>query len=63
MDNLIPVAYLGDVIFGLEYNEMKDLLDDSRVYAKHPALNEVKRYYAIMAKKASFIGKKFVDIV
>ena len=63
MDNIIPVAFLGDVIFGLEYNEMKDLLDDSRVYAKHPALNEVKRYYAIMAKKAAFMGKKFVDIV
>ena len=63
LDNLIPAAFLGDVIFGLEYSEMKDLLDDSRVYAKHPALNEVKRYYAIMAKKAAFMGKKFVDIV
>ena len=61
-DNLIPVAFIGDIIYELEYPELKEILDDSHVYASHPALAAVKRYAGVLAKKAAFIGKKFADI-
>ena len=62
LDNLIPVAFLGDVAFDLEYPELKELFDTKHVYANHPALDGTKRYVAMLAKKAAFIGQKFVDI-
>lgn len=61
-DNLIPAAFLGDIIYNLEYPELKELFDAKHPYANHPALAGAKSYVAVLAKKAAFIGKKFVDI-
>ena len=61
-DNLIPVAFIGNVMYDLEYPELKALLDDSHAYSKHPALASAKQYLAMLAKKAAFIGKPFTDL-
>lgn len=62
LDNLIPAAFLGDLMYELEYPELKELLDEKHVYASHPALAGAKRYAGVLAKKMSFIGQKFADI-
>lgn len=61
-DNLIPAAYLGDIVYNLEYPELKELLDSKYAYTSHPALAAAKQYAEVLAKKAAFIGKKFADI-
>ena len=61
-DNLIPVVYLGDLVYDLEYPELKELFDTNRVYANHPVLAGAKRYVAALAKKEAFIGQQFADI-
>lgn len=61
--NLIPAAFVGDIIYNFDYSELKDIFDDKNTaYINHPALAGAKRYFAVLAKKAAFIGKKFVDI-
>lgn len=61
-DNLIPAAFLGDIIYDFDYQELKDLFDAKHAYVSHPALAGAKRYMAVLAKKAAFIGQKFVDL-
>ena len=61
-DNLIPVAFLGDIIYDFDYPELKELFDARHAYVSHPALAGAKRYMAVLAKKAAFIGNKFVDL-
>ena len=61
-DNLIPAAFLGDIVYDFEYADLKDLFDAGNVYINHPALAGAKRFFAVIAKKASFIGKQFADI-
>ena len=61
-NNLIPAVYLGDVVYNLEYDELKDLFNDNAVYINHPALKGAKSYFNMLAKKAAFIGQKFADI-
>lgn len=61
-DNLIPAAFLGNVVYELEFPQLKDLFDAKNAYASHPSLAAAKRYVDAMAKKAAFIGQKFADI-
>lgn len=61
-NNLIPVAFIGNVMYDLEYPELKALLDDSHVYSKHPALAPARQYLSMLAKKAAIIGKQFTDL-
>ena len=61
-DNLIPAALLGNLVYTLDYDVLKELFDSKYAYTNHPALADAKRYVAVLAKKASFIGQKFVDI-
>ena len=61
-DNLIPVAFISNVIDDMEYPEIKELLDKKYAYASHPALAGVRQYADMLAKKAAMIGKKFTDI-
>lgn len=62
LDNLIPAAYLGNLVYDIEFPELKELLDSKHVYANHPALAGAKRYVSVLAKKMAFVGQKFVDI-
>ncbi len=61
-DNLIPAAFIGSVAGNLDYVALKKLLDPSHVYATHPALEGVRQYAEMLAKKAGSVGKKFIDI-
>ena len=61
-DNLIPVAFINNVLYDVEYPELKEMLDPKRPYSSHPALAAARQYMATMAKKAAIIGKKFTDI-
>lgn len=61
-DNLIPAAFLGNVVYDLEFPQLKELFDAKNAYANHPYLASAKRYYEAQAKKAAFIGQKFADI-
>lgn len=61
-DNLIPVAFISNIIGDMEYPELKELLDPKYAYASHPALAGVRQYADMLAKKAAMIGKKFTDI-
>lgn len=61
-NNLIPAAFIGNVVYDMEYPQLKDMFDAKYAYASHPALAQAKQYVAMLAKKAAFIGHKFVDI-
>ena len=37
-DNLIPVAFVGNVMYYVEYPELKEILNDKYAYTNHPAL-------------------------
>lgn len=61
-DNLIPVAFINNIIYDVDYEELKEILSDKHAYSKHPALAPAKQYLAMLAKKAAIIGKQFTDI-
>lgn len=61
-DNLIPVAFIDNVLGDCELDELKRLLAPERAYSNHPALAGAHRYLDMLAKRAAFIGKKFIDI-
>ena len=61
-DNLIPVAFLGNLVYELEYPQLKDLFDAKYAYVNHPALARANQTVKMLAKKAAFIGQKFTDL-
>ena len=61
-DNLIPAAYLTNIVYDCTADELKALLDASHPYASHPSLAPVKRYLAELEKAEAIIGKQFTDI-
>lgn len=61
-DNLIPAAFLSNIAYDMEYDQLKQLLDDKLPYSHHPALSGARKYMATLAKKAAIIGKQFTDI-
>ena len=46
----------------VEYPELKEILNDKYAYTKHPALAPARQYLAMLAKKATIIGKRFTDL-
>lgn len=61
-DNLIPVAYVGNIIDGCELEEMRSLLDAKYAYANHPAAGYAKRVLADKEKEMAIIGAQFTDL-
>lgn len=61
-DNLIPAAFINNIVYDLEYPELKEVLDPKRAYASHPALAGARQYLAAVSKKAGIIGQPFIDI-
>ncbi len=59
-DNLIPAIYINQVIYNLEYDELKDLLDSNAPYYNHPAMAIAKNQLAALEKRMT--GKLFVDL-
>jgi molybdopterin converting factor small subunit len=42
-DNLIPAAFINNIVYDLEYPELKEVLDPKRAYASHPASASMRR--------------------
>lgn len=61
-NSLIPAAFLGNVVYDMEYTELQEMLSDKYVYSNHPALAKVKQYMKSIEKKMSIVGKQFVDL-
>lgn len=59
-DNLIPAVYLGQLAYGLDYNELKELLPETAPYYNHPAMKMVKAQLAALEKRMP--GKMFTDL-
>lgn len=61
-DNIIPAAFITNVIYNIEFDELKDLMKDEYVYTKHPMAAGAKRYLTALEKKMSVVGKQFIDL-
>ena len=61
-DNLIPVVFISNVAYDMDYQQLKQLLDPKYAYSQHPALKGIRQYLDVLAKKSAIIGKQFVDI-
>ncbi len=59
-DNLIPAIYINQVIYNLEYDELKELLDSNAPYYNHPAMAIAKKQLAALEKRMT--GMMFVDL-
>lgn len=61
-DNVIPAAFIRNVMYELELPELKKLLNGETAYANHPMLAPVKRYVEAEEKKQAIVGQQFIDI-
>ena len=69
-DNIIPAAFIGDIVRGIEDEDMDDLFDQKYPYAKHPYALKIKQMVeernAKMAEaeaiKNGIIGQQFIDL-
>lgn len=61
-DNIIPAAFIDNVMYEYEINELKALLDPKFAYANHPMVAPIKRYIAEEESKQAIVGKQFIDI-
>ena len=59
-DNLIPAAFLPQLYYMLDYNELKELLPETAPYYNHPAMARVKAQLAALEKRMP--GKMFTDL-
>ena len=61
-DNVIPAAFIGNVMYDYELAELKELLSDKYAYSSHPMLDRVKQYIEAETKKQGIVGQQFIDI-
>ena len=61
-DNLIPAAYITNLVYDCETPELKAMLDPSRPYASHPVLDYARRMLADKERAEAIIGKQFTDL-
>lgn len=61
-DNIIPAAFIGNVMYEYEIPELKSLLSESHPYANHPMVARAKQYVAMEEAKLAIVGKQFIDI-
>lgn len=59
-DNLVPAAFLGQVMYSLDYNELKEILDPAAPYYNHPAAERPKKLLTALEKRLP--GKSFTDL-
>lgn len=59
-DNLIPVVYLGQLYYALDYDMLKELLPETAPYCNHPAMKAVKAQLTALEKRMP--GKMFTDL-
>lgn len=61
-DNLIPAAYITNIVYDCESAELKTLLSPSRPYASHPMLAQARQMLADLERAEAIIGKPFTDL-
>lgn len=61
-DNLIPAAYITNIVYDCETAELKALLNPSRPYASHPVLAYARKVLADVEHAEAVIGKQFTDL-
>ena len=61
-DNLIPAAYITNIVYDCDAAELKDLLASSRPYASHPMLAHARQALADIERANAIIGKPFTDL-
>lgn len=61
-DNIIPAAFISNIMYNCELDELKELLSDKYAYTSHPLAAQAKRYLANLEKKMSVIGTQFKDL-
>jgi len=59
-DNLIPVLYIDDVIYMLDYDDLKAVCNPANAYYHHPSMDKARTMLAKMEKRAP--GKMFTDM-
>jgi len=59
-DNLIPVFFIKDVAYGLEYEELQEVCNPKNAYYNHAAMDLPKQLLAGLEKRAP--GKLFTDM-
>ena len=61
-DNLIPAAYITNIVYDCDAAELKALLASSRPYASHPMLAQARQTLADIERANAIIGKPFTDL-
>ena len=61
-DNLIPAAYITNIVYDCDAAELKALLASSRPYASHPMLAQARQALADIERANAIIGKPFTDL-
>lgn len=61
-DNLIPAAYITNIVYDCDAAELKALLASSRPYASHPMLAHARQALADIERANAIIGKPFTDL-
>ena len=61
-DNLIPAAYITNIVYDCDAAELKALLASSRPYASHPMLAHARQTLADIERANAIIGKPFTDL-
>lgn len=59
-DNLVPVAFVGELAYSMDYEQLKEVCNPSNAYYNHPAMTLPKRLLENMAKRAP--GTLFKDM-
>ena len=61
-DNIIPAAFINNIVYDCELPELKELLNPEYAYTKHPMAAHAKAYMAELEKKMAIIGTQFKDL-
>ncbi len=59
-DNYIPMVFISQAVYALDYNELQELLSPDKPYHDHPAMVIVKNQASALEKRLP--GKMFMDL-
>ncbi len=59
-NNMIPAAFVGDVAYNLEYDELVEICNPKNAYYNHPAMDVPKKLLKSLEKRAP--GKMYTDM-
>ena len=59
-DNLIPVVFIDDLLYSLDYEELKQVCDPQAAYYNHPGMKKARQLLEMMSKRAP--GTQYHDM-